>query len=293
VIDPGLGAPSTNRCAFTIDVEDYFQVDALSSVIATERWDGFQRRVENNTGVLLDLLDQTSTKATFFVLGWIAEREPRLIRRIAGRGHEIASHGQSHRRIMTQTPAEFRAETRHSKRVLEDLVERPVIGYRAATYSITKRSLWALDILQEEGFRYDSSIFPIKHDRYGIGDAPVAPHVLRTPRGRELVEFPMTSVKVWGMNVPVSGGGYFRLFPYAVTRWGLRRALGEGRAVVFYLHPWEVDPGQPVVAGLSWKSRFRHYQNLHETQARLGRLLRDFKFTTMNECLVSAGLLAG
>jgi len=185
----------------------------------------------------------------------------------------------------------FRRETRDSKRLLEDLIQVPVLGYRAATYSITRQSLWALDILQEEGFLYDSSIFPVRHDRYGIPDARTVPHRLETPGGKTIVEYPLTAVPILGVNLPVAGGGYFRLFPYGVTRWGLRRVRAEGRSLVFYLHPWEVDPGQPRVAGARRRSRFRHYLNLDRTLPRLHRLLQDFQFGTMRDCLAAEGLL--
>lgn len=280
-------------CAFTVDVEDYFQVDAFSGVIEPGSWGGFESRVVANTERLLALLAKHQVLGTFFILGWIAEREPRLVRAIAAQGHEIASHGMSHQRIVTQTPEVFRRETRDSKRLLEDLVQAPVVGYRAATYSITKQSLWALDILAEEGFLYDSSIFPVRHDRYGIPGATNVPHRLTTPGGRALVEFPLTAVRVLGMDVPVAGGGYFRLFPYRVTRWGLRRARAEGRPLAFYLHPWEVDPDQPRITGAGWRSHFRHYLNLGRTMPRLDRILVDFPFTTMRDCLVAQGLLRG
>lgn len=279
------------QCVFTIDVEDYFQVDAFSDVIPIDKWDDFDSRVVPNTRRLLDMLDTAQVKGTFFVLGWIARRHPGLVRDIAGRGHEIASHGMSHQRIMTQTPEVFRRETRESKQLLEDIVQAPVDGYRAATYSITRESLWALDVLYEEGFRYDSSIFPVRHDRYGIPDAETVPHRLQTPQGKSIVEFPITAVRVLGVNVPIAGGGYFRLFPYGVTRWGLNRVRREGRPVVFYLHPWEVDPGQPRIPGSRLRSRLRHTVNLNRTIPRLTRLLHDFRFGTMRECLVARGLL--
>jgi polysaccharide deacetylase family protein (PEP-CTERM system associated) len=279
------------QCAFTVDVEDYFQVDAFSDVVPVSAWSNFESRVVANTSRLLDLLDAHQVRGTFFVLGWIAERHPALIKAIAARGHEVASHGMSHQRIVTQSPEVFRQETRDSKRLIEDLIQAPVLGYRAATYSITRQSLWALDILQEEGFLYDSSIFPVRHDRYGIPDARTIPHRLETPGGKMIIEYPMTTVRVLGMNLPVSGGGYFRLFPYNLTRWGLRRVRAEGRSVVFYLHPWEVDPGQPRIEGARWRSRFRHYLNLDQTLPRLNRLLQDFQFGTMRDCLAAQGLL--
>lgn len=277
--------------AFTVDVEDYFQVDAFADVVPGSRWTEYPSRVTRNTELLLDLLDQHQTRGTFFVLGWIAQRHPELVRAIAARGHEVASHGMSHQRVMTQTPEVFRRETRDSKHLLEDQVQAPVVGYRAATYSIVRESLWALDVLWEEGFAYDSSIFPVRHDRYGIPDAATVPHRIGTPQGREIAEFPLTAVRVLGANVPVSGGGYFRLFPYAFTRWALRRVCDEGRPVVFYLHPWEVDPEQPRVTGARLRSRLRHYLNLGRTEGRLARLLQDFRFGTMRDCLSAQGLL--
>jgi polysaccharide deacetylase family protein (PEP-CTERM system associated) len=279
------------RCAFTVDVEDYFQVDAFSDVIPASTWGTFESRVVDNTSRLLDLLDDHQVRGTFFVLGWIARRHPALVRTIAARGHEVGSHGMSHERVVTQTPEQFRRETRDSKQLLEDLVQVPIVGYRAATYSITDQSLWALDILQEEGFLYDSSIFPVRHDRYGIPDAKTAPHRLETPGGKSIVEYPLTATQIFGVNLPVAGGGYFRLLPYGLTRWGLRRVLAEGRAVAFYLHPWEVDPAQPRIAGARWRSRFRHYLNLDRTLNRLNRLLKDFQFGTMRDCLSGLGLL--
>ena len=197
----------------------------------------------------------------------------------------------SHQRVVNQTPEVFRSETRDSKHLLEDLVQMPVIGYRAATYSITSQSLWALDVLYEEGFRYDSSIFPIRHDRYGIPDAIVHPHCLRTPAGYSLAEFPLSVVQLARINLPISGGGYFRLLPYAVTRWGLQQVIAAGRPIVFYLHPWEIDPDQPRIAGVRLRSRARHYLNLGRTFGRLTRLIRDFRFGTMHGCLAADGLL--
>ena len=279
------------QCAFTVDVEDYFQVDAFSDVIPVSAWDSFESRVVANTSRLLDLLDEHQVRGTFFVLGWIAQRHAALVQAIAARGHEVASHGMSHQRVVTQSPEVFRRETRDSKRLLEDLIQVPVLGYRAATYSITRQSLWALDILQEEGFLYDSSIFPVRHDRYGIPDARTVPHRLETPGGKTIVEYPLTAVPILGVNLPVAGGGYFRLFPYGVTRWGLRRVRAEGRSLVFYLHPWVVDPGQPRVEGARRRSRFRHYLNLDRTLPRLHRLLQDFQFGTMRDCLAAEGLL--
>lgn len=275
--------------ALTFDVEDYFQVSALADAVDRASWDAMPRRVERNTDVLLEALASSNTRATFFFLGWVAEREPQLVRRVAAAGHEVACHGYSHRLVYEQTPAEFREETLRSKALLEDLAQVPVLGYRAASYSITRRSLWALDALIEAGFAYDSSIFPVHHDRYGISDAPRAPHLIERDGG-QLVEFPLSTAQLPGMRLPVAGGGYFRIFPYAVTQWALRRVNAEGLPFIFYLHPWEVDPGQPrVKTGLL--SRFRHYTNLDRCEARLRRLLGEFRFVTVREALEAQGWL--
>jgi len=277
--------------AFSVDVEDYFQVAALAEAISRDSWGERETRVERNTGLILDLLAERGIRGTFFVLGWIAERHPGLIRRISSAGHEVASHGFSHRLIYEQTPEEFREETLRSKRLLEDLIGAPITGYRAASFSITSRSLWALDVLIDAGFQYDSSVFPIRHDRYGIPGASHSPGRISAPSGRTLVEFPMSAASFAGVRIPVSGGGYFRLLPYWLTRSGLRRInAAERRPFTFYLHPWEVDPGQPRVR-VSWLSRFRHYTNLHRCEDRLRRLLGEFRFTTMRETLQALGLL--
>jgi polysaccharide deacetylase family protein (PEP-CTERM system associated) len=279
------------RNAFTVDVEDYFQVEGFAKVIERSSWDGFRTRVGASTTTLLDMLAQRKIRATFFVLGWVARKHPEIVRQIASAGHEVASHGMSHRLIYTQTPEEFRRETHDAKALLEDLCQRPVIGYRAATYSITRRSLWALDVLCEQGFRYDSSIFPMRHDRYGIPDAESRPHVLTTPGGGQLVEFPISVLRYGGAKIPIAGGGYFRLFPYRFTRWALRRMNSQDQEFVFYVHPWEVDPGQPRVSAASVLSRFRHYVNLRRSAERLGRLLDDFNFDTMHAVLAQRNLL--
>jgi len=271
--------------AFTIDVEDYFQVEAMSAVIARDTWSQREYRCERNVGRLLEMLAERKIHGTFFILGWIAERSPQLVRDIAAAGHEIACHGMSHKLIYKQTPEEFRAETRQSKALLEDLTGKPVQGYRAASFSIVKKSLWALDELIDAGFSYDSSVFPIQHDNYGMPDAALEPYEIVAPSGRKIVEFPMSIVN-WGkLKLPVSGGGYFRIFPYWVTRKSLSRINErEQRPFVFYLHPWEIDPGQPRIAA-SLKSRLRHYTNLSRCEARLGRLLDEFAFAPMREVL--------
>ncbi|MGP8035316.1 MAG: XrtA system polysaccharide deacetylase [Steroidobacteraceae bacterium] len=277
--------------AFTIDVEDYFQVAALAGAVERSSWSQRESRVERNTAVLLDLLHEHGIRGTFFVLGWIAERHPALVRRIASAGHEVACHGFSHQLVYTQTPEEFREETARSKGILEELAGAPVLGYRAASFSITRRSLWALDVLIDLGFKYDSSIFPIRHDRYGIPGADPRPAALSAPSGRSLVEFPMSAASYLGVQVPVSGGGYFRLLPYSLTRVGLRQINRRGgRPFAFYLHPWEIDPAQPRVP-VGWLSHFRHYTNLHRCESRLRRLLREFRFGPMREVLEQGGLL--
>ena len=271
--------------ALTIDVEDYYHVTGFESVIPRTDWDGYESRVERNTNRLLDLLDTSQTRATFFVLGWVAERQPRLVRSIHARGHEVASHGYAHQRVYTQSPVQFRQETQRSLRLLEDIIGARVHGYRAASYSITQASLWALDILGEEGFIYDSSIFPIHHDRYGIPGYPRFSHVLDGHGGGQLVEFPISTVRWAGANLPIAGGGYFRLFPYAVIAWGLRSINHrERQSALIYLHPWEIDPDQPrIQAGAM--ARFRQYVNLRKTETKLSRLLQDFRFETALDVL--------
>jgi polysaccharide deacetylase family protein (PEP-CTERM system associated) len=279
------------RNAITVDVEDYFHVSAFAAQIRGEDWDRFECRVERNTRRLLDLFDTYQAQGTFFVLGWVAERYPGLVKEIAARGHEVACHGYSHRLVYEQSPQEFRDETMRAKTILEDLVQVPIRGYRAASYSIVQRSLWALDVLVEAGFSYDSSIFPIRHDRYGMPNAERQPHTLRTPSGYSLVEFPLSTLELGKYRLPVSGGGYFRLFPYALTKMALRRINErEGQPFIFYLHPWEIDPGQPRVKS-GWLSQFRHYNNLEKCESRLQRLLGDFRFVGAATVLHELGVL--
>jgi len=271
--------------ALTFDVEDYFQVSAFEKVVDRSQWNNFPSRVENNTDRILSILDEAGVKATFFVLGWVGERYPKLVRRIHEGGHEVACHGYSHRLVYEQSATEFREETSRAKYLLEDIVGEEVPGYRAASYSIVRSSLWALDILAECGFRYDSSIFPIRHDRYGIPDAPRFPHQIQLRSGASLIEFPISTADVWGMKIPVAGGGYFRLLPYGITKFGLSRINQKDKqAFVFYLHPWELDPEQPRIAA-SVISRFRHYTNLKRCEARLSGLLRTYRFAAMRDVL--------
>jgi polysaccharide deacetylase family protein (PEP-CTERM system associated) len=277
--------------ALTVDVEDYFHVSALAGAIQRDTWDSRESRVEGNVRRLLALFDETGARGTFFVLGWVAERYPELVREIARRGHEIACHGFSHRLVYEQPPREFHEETLRAKKLLEDVTGAAVLGYRAASYSIVRRSLWALDTLVELGFAYDSSIFPVRHDRYGIPDAERSPHRLATPGGKAIVEWPLSTARAFGLKLPVSGGGYFRLLPYWLTRWGLKSInQREARPFIFYLHPWEIDPEQPRVAA-GPLSRFRHYTNLEKCEGRLRRLLREFRFGTVRDGLVQLGLL--
>lgn len=259
----------------SVDVEDYFQVQALASVYPPSHWDGCESRVERNTALLLDIFAAASVKATFFTLGWIAERRPALVRRIAEAGHEVASHGYRHERVDRQTPDAFRADVRRTRRLLEDVSGTAVFGYRAATFSVGPRTPWAWRILEEEGHAYSSSVYPVARDFYGVPDAPRGPY---RPEGTgALLEIPISTLRAFGRNHPCGGGGYFRLLPYAASRAAIARLnQAEGRAAVFYIHPWEVDPGQPRAPRAPLKSRLRHYVNLSKTQARLARLVRDF-----------------
>ncbi|MGH8208716.1 MAG: XrtA system polysaccharide deacetylase [Steroidobacteraceae bacterium] len=286
---PKAGSPVN---AFSVDVEDYFQVAALAPAVSRESWPTREYRVEGNTEIILQLLAQKNVRGTFFVLGWVAEKSPQLVKRIAAAGHEIACHGFSHQLIYRQSQEAFREETLRTKHYLEDVIGYAVTGYRAASFSITRDSLWALDILIDAGFEYDSSVFPIHHDRYGIPGASPEPGKIVAPSQRTLVEFPMSAAKFFGVQVPVSGGGYFRILPYWVTRAGLKQINEQaGRPFTFYLHPWEVDPGQPRLK-VSAFSRFRHYTNLHRCESRLRRVLGDFSFGTMREVLEGRGLLS-
>ncbi len=276
--------------AMTVDVEDYYHVAAFAKVINPSEWDKWPSRVEANTEKLLQLFAERNLKITFFILGWVAERHPQLIQKIHQQGHEIASHGYSHQLIYKQDPAVFRAETAKSKQILESIIQSPITGYRAASYSITRKSLWALDILAELGFTWDSSIFPTRHDNYGIPGSPEEPYKIITSSGAELLEFPLTTAKVLGQAVPAAGGGYFRQYPYALSRWLFNRAShNQTKAQIFYLHPWEIDPDQPRVPNAGWFSNFRHYTNLSRCLPRLERMLGDFPFGTMSQSLGNIG----
>jgi polysaccharide deacetylase family protein (PEP-CTERM system associated) len=265
--------------AMTVDVEDYFQVSAFEGCVARGEWDRFESRVSRNTERLIEIFDGAGVSATFFVLGWVAERFPGLVRRIAAAGHEIASHGYAHRLVYDMSRRQFAEDVRRAKGVLEESCGVPVLGYRAPSYSITARSMWGLDVLVEQGHLYDASIFPIRHDRYGIPNAPRHPHRIKRVPGA-LWELPGSTVRCLGQNLPIGGGGYFRLLPYEWTRRGIRHVnTVERRPVTFYLHPWEIDPEQPRVKA-PMVSRFRHYRNLEQTEPRLQRLLAEFRFAT-------------
>lgn len=277
--------------AMTVDVEDYYHVAAFNKAINPADWDTWPSRVEANTNKLLQLFDDANIKITFFILGWVAERYPELVKTIRAQGHEIASHGYSHQLIYKQDQQVFREETAKSKQILEDLGQAPVIGYRAASYSITRKSLWALDTLADLGFTWDSSIFPTRHDNYGIPGSPEEPYKIITNSGAVLTEFPLTTAKVFGQSVPAAGGGYFRQYPYALSRWLFERAsLNQTKPQIFYLHPWEIDPDQPRVPNASWFSNFRHYTNLKRCLPRLERMIGDFQFGTISQSLRSTDI---
>ena len=283
------GAPVAGRGvtgAMTVDVEDYFQVQAFAGVIDRGTWDALPCRVEANMDRILAAFDGAGVQATFFTLGWIADRHPGVVRAIVAAGHELASHGYGHARADGQTPDEFRADVRRAKQVLEDLGGAPVRGYRAPTFSIGPRNPWAFDVLTEEGYAYSSSIYPVRHDLYGVPDAPRFPY---RPAAGPLVEIPMTTVRLGRRNVPCAGGGYFRLMPYAMFRTLLRRYHRAERAPgVFYFHPWEVDPGQPRVRSAGQVAQFRHYVNISAMHGRLERLLRDFAWDRMDRVFAPA-----
>jgi polysaccharide deacetylase family protein (PEP-CTERM system associated) len=257
----------------SVDLEDYFQVEAFAQQISRSQWSSIPSRVRHSTDLVLQLLERNRCKATFFVLGWVAEREPQLIREIADAGHELACHSHLHRRVYHMTPSEFREDLRKSRAIIEDAGGTPVVGFRAPTFSIIRKSLWALDVLVEEGFLYDSSIFPIRHDLYGIPDACPRIHQKLLPSGQTIWELPPSTLKFGKINLPFGGGGYLRLLPMSFTRWAIKTAHRRDRQpVMVYFHPWELDPGQPRLEG-SWKSRLRHYNGLNKTESRLDEIL--------------------
>lgn len=274
----------------SVDVEEYFHASALERVAPRESWTTLPSRVVPTTHALLDLFASREVRATFFILGWVADRYPALVRDIAAAGHEVASHGYWHQIVYSLTPADFREDIRRSKQVLESLTGQAVHGYRAPSFSITKQSLWALDALLEEGYTYDASVFPVRHDRYGIPDAPRHAYRVSRPSG-VLQEVPPSTIRLGGQNLAVAGGGYFRLLPYQWTRYGLARLNDtERRPAIFYLHPWEIDTEQPrLPVGLA--TRLRHYGNLGRTLGRLARLLDDFRFASVADVVTSMGPL--
>jgi len=270
----------------SVDVEDYFHVEAFSGIVDRSQWDSYSCRVQENTRFILDLLSEFDVRGTFFVLGWVAERFPGLVREIAARGHELACHSYWHRLIYQLTPEEFREDTLRAKDIIEQASGTAIFGYRAPSYSITRRSLWALDILAEVGFAYDSSIFPIHHDIYGIPDSPRKPYRVETQAG-SLLECPITTFRWRERNMPVGGGGYLRIFPWWYTRFGIRSTQREGVPLIVYFHPWEVDPEQPRLPG-RLKSRLRHYTNLRHMETRLRRLLQLMPFTSFRDSEIGA-----
>ncbi len=275
--------------AMSVDVEDYFQVSAFDQVVSRADWGRLESRVVANTERLLNLFDRAGVTSTFFFLGWVAERFPSLVQTVAAAGHEVASHGYNHQLVYSLTADAFREDVRASKHLLEELSGQRVRGYRAPSFSITKASLWALDVLIEEGYDYDTSIFPVHHDRYGIADAPRHAHVIQRSGG-SIVEMPGSTVRLAGVNLPVAGGGYFRLLPYQWTRRGIAHVnRSEQKPVVFYLHPWEVDPEQPRFAA-SAATRVRHYTGLKYTEQRLARLLQEFRFDSVASVLARSGV---
>jgi polysaccharide deacetylase family protein (PEP-CTERM system associated) len=272
---------------FTIDLEEYFQVGAFRGFVSPSDWDRLESRVAGQAAQLLALLAEHDARATFFVVGWVAVRHPHLIRMIARAGHEIASHGWDHAPVTDQSPAEFRSSIRHTKRVLESLTGTPVLGFRAPSYSIVPGREWALDVLIEEGYQYDSSLFPVRRPGYGYATATPDPHWLTRPAGR-LREFPPATLRVGSVRLPAAGGAYFRLFPYSLVQAALRQCERRGTPGTFYIHPWEIDPDQPRLA-VPRLTRLRHYGGLRRTMPRLTRLLREFRFTTIRD---GAGLSA-
>ncbi len=282
---------ATSLNALTVDVEDYFQVSAFAGLVPRSQWETFESRVCRNTDKLLAIFSEAGVHGTFFVLGWVAERFPALVRRIHDAGHELASHSYAHGLVYDATPEAFRADLRQARAAIQRATGVQVVGYRAPSYSVTERSLWALDVLVDEGYEYDSSIYPIRHDRYGIPGWPR--HIHRVERsGGSIWELPGSTVRRAGINLPIGGGGYFRLLPYGWTRAGINRLNAvEGRSAVFYIHPWEVDPDQPRLLG-SALSRFRHYRNLDKTEGRLRQLLQEFPFGTVSQVLSAQGRAA-
>lgn len=272
---------------FSVDVEDWYQVADFAAVLGFDQWDQYESRVAANTDRVLTLLEEAGgVKGTFFILTWNVERYPQIVRRIADAGHEVASHGHAHKLIYEQSPDEFRADVARAKQLLEDITGTPVLGYRAPSFSITSQSLWALDVLLDLGFRYDSSVFPVKDSLYGLPDAQRFPYVIRDVGGRQLIEFPITTTPLFGRNLPLGGGGYLRMLPYQYMHWGMRRVnQGEGKPAVVYIHPWEVDPEQPVIKTAGKRGFSTHYVGLNRTAGKLRKLLQSFRFAPIRDVL--------
>jgi len=264
--------------ALTVDVEEHFQVEAFADSVAVDQWPLLPSRVTANTLRTLELFAELGLRATFFVVGWVAERNPQLLREIAAAGHEVGCHSYLHQHLERLSPEAFRQDTRRARAVIEDATGMSLKGYRAPSFSVTRRTLWALEILAEEGFRYDASVFPVRHDVYGMADAPRFPFRWSLPSGAELYEFPASTARFWGQNLPTGGGGYLRMLPLRYVRWTARRIIqGDGQPLMVYFHPWEIDPEQPRMAG-RWRSRLRHYHNLNGMEARLRALLSGKTF---------------
>jgi polysaccharide deacetylase family protein (PEP-CTERM system associated) len=266
----------------SVDVEDYYHVEAFADCVPLTSWPAFPARVTANTNRVLQLLGEYKCRATFFILGWVAERNPGLIREIFDAGHEVACHSYNHRRVTSLTPKEFRADLRRARIAIEDAIGSEVVGYRAPTFSITRQTLWALEVLSEEGFLYDSSIFPIRHDLYGFPESPRSPYRLQFRSNRTIFEIPMSTFRLGGINWPTGGGGYLRHLPMQYTRWAIRRIRKERKPLVMYFHPWELDPDQPRIAG-GWKSRLRHYTGLRKMESRLREVFSERNFVPLRE----------
>ena len=272
--------------AFSVDVEDWYQVADFDAVVPFDSWDRYESRIRRNTEKILAVMHEFGVKGTFFILTWNAERHPEVVRTIQAAGHEIASHGYAHRIVYEQTREQFAADVGRAKKTLEDITGESVLGYRAPSFSFTAKSQWGPDVLLEQGYRYDSSVFPVKDSLYGMPDAERFPYVIREKEGRRLVEFPITTTELFGRNLPLGGGGYLRLLPYVYMKWGMRRVnRQEGQGTVFYIHPWEVDPDHPRMKTAGRRGFSSHYVNLASTEGKLRRLLRDFRFAPMRDCL--------
>lgn len=271
--------------ALTFDVEDYYQVEAFKKYISFNEWPHYPNRVVANTQKILDILDERHVKGTFFILGWIAERYPEMVKQIVNTGHEIATHGYAHTMVYKQTREDFEQDLVRSLEVLESLSGTKIIGYRAPTYSIVQESLWAFDILLKYNIRYDSSIFPITHDRYGIPDGKRFPHQISRKTGKIIIEFPLSTLRFWKWNFPIAGGGYMRILPYWVLKAGFKQLNRCHRPGIIYLHPWELDPEQPRIPNIPYSTKFRHYTNLHTTADKLRKLIRDFEFSPIKDVL--------